>query len=377
MSYGSQSTTVEADVAIVGAGPSGTATAIQLGQLGVQNVVLVDRHDFPRDKTCGSGISPKGIKALKALGVWEAIEPEAYRVSGLRLVTPGDREAYLSGGDAAAAVICLRRHFDHTLLKRAQALGTTFVPHVFATELLTERGRVVGFRCRDDRVFRARHVVVAGGSHCTFGVTRQPRRIIQAIMGWWENVPFRPHHVEMVFDRSIAPYYGWLFPEGEERVNIGITYEDAPDRRQRARELFQRFLDKHYAARLRHARQLGPWKGHPIIYSYAIEELTSPGRIVVGEAGRMTHPATAEGIYQGMRSGMLAAEALASMRLGGVTEPAAMARYERACRRAFLASFWGGGLFRRFVKTPAMDWILATGQRPAVQGMAARLMARM
>src|SRR3954452_15032305 len=87
--------TIQADVAIIGAGPAGTATAVHLGQLGVKNVVLLDRLDFPRDKTCGSGLSPKGIKALKALGVWQDVAPEAYKINGLRLVTPGDREVYL------------------------------------------------------------------------------------------------------------------------------------------------------------------------------------------------------------------------------------------------------------------------------------------
>src|SRR6476620_11007592 len=106
---------IQADVAIVGAGPAGTAAALHLGRLGVKNVVLFDRHDFPRDKTCGSGVSPKGIEVLKDLGVWKDVERSAYWIKGLRLVTPGDREAYLSGGDAAAAIICCRRTLDHLL----------------------------------------------------------------------------------------------------------------------------------------------------------------------------------------------------------------------------------------------------------------------
>src|SRR5437667_3083721 len=100
------------DVLIIGAGPAGTAAAIRLGQLGVRNVVLVDRHDFPRDKTCGSGVSPKGLQILKALGVWERIASEAYWIRGLRLVTPNDYEVYISGGDAASAIICCRRTLD-------------------------------------------------------------------------------------------------------------------------------------------------------------------------------------------------------------------------------------------------------------------------
>src|SRR5690606_16616408 len=65
----------ESDVVILGAGPAGTAAAVHLGALGVRSVALVDRHDFPRDKTCGSGVSPKGIKVLKELGVWSDVEP--------------------------------------------------------------------------------------------------------------------------------------------------------------------------------------------------------------------------------------------------------------------------------------------------------------
>ena len=67
---------IEADVGIIGAGPAGTAAALHLGQLGVRNVVLIDREDFPRDKTCGSGLSPKGIETLKSGNVGTAAKGE-------------------------------------------------------------------------------------------------------------------------------------------------------------------------------------------------------------------------------------------------------------------------------------------------------------
>jgi flavin-dependent dehydrogenase len=221
--------------------------------------------------------------------------------------------------------------------------------------------------------------MVAGGSHCRVGLPEaRLRKVIQAIMGFWDDVPFQAHHVEMIFDRALAPYYGWLFPEGERRVNIGITYEDAPGgEKKNARALFQDFLDRHYAERLRGATQRGPWKGHPIVWSYEIDRLTAPGRIVIGEAGLMTHPATAEGIYQGMRSGMLGAEAVADVLAGGRDEARALAEYERRCRRRFQLSFWGGGLFRGLVRTDALDWMVRLGDTPMVQSAAARLMAQL
>ncbi|MGA9523955.1 MAG: NAD(P)/FAD-dependent oxidoreductase [Myxococcaceae bacterium] len=368
---------IDADVAIIGAGPAGIATALHLGQLGVKNVVLLDRHDFPRDKTCGSGLSPKGIGVLKALGVWEQVQSKAYPINGLRLVTPGGREAFVSGGDSAAAVVCHRRILDHLLLQRAQSLGAQFIPHFHAQELLKDGERVVGVAAADGRSVRAKVTVVADGAHSRFTLEeRGPKALYQAIMGWWDDVPFTPNHVELVFDKSVAPMYGWLFPEGPTRVNIGIIYPDDAHQK-KARELFQAFLDKHYAKRLSAGRQVGKWQGHPVSYAYEISNLTSQGRIVVGEAGRMTHPATAEGIYQGMKSGMLAAEAVKDVFTGECDEFDAFARYESRCRRTFWSSSLASRAWLNAVESPVLDAVVATAQQPAIKRVFGKLMARM
>lgn len=366
----------EADVVIVGAGPAGTAMAARLGQLGVGHVTLLDKHDFPRDKTCGSGISPKGIQVLRDLEVWDEVSKHAYKIEGLRLVTPQGRESYQSAGSALDAVVCQRRILDHLILKKALDGGVNFVPHFTAGKLIEEGGRVVGVTSKDGRAVRARLTIVAGGTHCKLVPQRRPRKIINAIMGWWDNVPFRSNFLEMIFDPETLPYYGWLFPESETRVNIGITYED-PGGKRNARELFARFLDRQYKDRLKNATQVGAWKGHPVAYSYHVEGLTSPGRFVIGESGLLTHPATAEGIYQGMRSGMLAAESVRDIIVRGIPENTAMREYERAIKSAFHLSFLGGGLFRTLVKTPLLDWLVKASEQPFVKTATARMMASM
>ncbi len=367
---------MSADVAVIGAGPAGAAAALRLAQLGVADVVVVDRSEFPRDKTCGSGLSPKGIETLKSLGVWADVASDAYAIGGLRLVTPGDREVYVSAGDTAAAAICARRTLDDRLLGRARALGARFVPRFVASELRREGGRVAGVVARDGREIRARFTLVADGGHSTFAPDSRPRRRLQAVMGWWEGVRFRPHHVEMIFDRALIPGYGWLFPESDTRVNVGICYED-PHHEENGRRLFERFLGKHYGRRLQGAVQMGGLRGHPISYTFTMGRLASPGRLAVGEAGRMVHPATAEGISQAMRSGMLAAEAVADVLAGRRDERVALAGYEAACRRAFRASFGAARLWRAAIRTPLLDWIVAAADRPASRTALARLMAKM
>ena len=366
---------IRADVGIIGAGPAGLATAVHLGQLGVKRVVLVDRLDFPRDKTCGSAVSPKGREVLDACGVGAAVARAAYAINGLRLVTPGDHDVVVSSA-RDVALVCNRRTLDHLLLERAIDTGCRFVGN-FDVRFLLQRGdRVAGFRGADGREVQAAYTVVADGAHSRFGLDRGPQHLLQAIMGWWDDVPFRANQVEMIFDRAIAPYYGWLFPEGDNRVNIGICYAD-PALARNARQLFEDFIDKHYAARLARARQVGSLKGHPISYSTSLSRLTSPGRIVVGEAGRMTHPATAEGIYQGMRSGMLAAQALCAILNRGVAPARALRGYERACRKAFAASFRAARLWRGFVTSGGLDVVAGTLDRPLSRRLIARCMAQM
>jgi 2-polyprenyl-6-methoxyphenol hydroxylase-like FAD-dependent oxidoreductase len=96
-------TVIHADVGIIGAGPAGLATAVHLGQLGIDRVVIVDRAYFPRDKTCGSAISPKGCKILEALGVGPSVTQQSYAIAGMRLVTPRGHDAIMSSPQDVAA----------------------------------------------------------------------------------------------------------------------------------------------------------------------------------------------------------------------------------------------------------------------------------
>ena len=91
----------------------------------------------------------------------------------------------------------------------------------------------------------------------------------------------------------------------------------------------------------------------------------------------MTHPATAEGIYQGMRSGMLAAEVLRDVLLGNADEGAAQARYEAACCKSFGTAFRGAFVWRRFVSWGGLDLLAGAVNRPVVRRQLARGMAQM
>jgi geranylgeranyl reductase family protein len=365
---------LEADVAIVGSGPTGATAALALRQRGVRDVLLLDAHEFPRHKTCGSGLSPRAIALMRQLGVWdEHVKPLAYPVRGIRLVTRRGHEAFVSAGEAQNAAVCLRHDFDFALQRAALAHGARFVPRFKAREEIFDGGRLAGVRAADGREVRARFLVVATGAHAAISADPSPKRAMQTVMGWWEGVPFRPYHVEMIWDELVLPGYGWLFPETD-TLNIGICYDDDA-REKNARRLFERFLERQFRERLAGAPPAFPIRGFPIVYTYRPRRLASPGRLVAGEAGRLVHPATGEGISQGMDAALYAAEAIDDVLAGRSGEDAALRRYERRCARRFLPSFWMGRAFRGALHTPLLDWIVGAGAHPAVQRAAARLLA--
>ncbi len=364
-------------VVVLGGGPSGAVTALRLRQLGVPSVAVLDAKDFPRHKTCGSGISPSFVQVLRGLGLWDRVGRLAYPIEGMRLTTPNRYEIDLPARGLDVAVL-IRHDLDHVLLQAAIDAGVRFVPGFRAKERIEEDGRVVGFRAADGREIRGRQCVVATGAHAPLAVDPDGKHTIHTMMGWWTGLPFRAHWMEMIYDRDLLPYYGWLFPETPERVNIGITYVNGGEKRN-PRAVFDAFLDRYFADRLGGAEEVFPRKGHPIVWRYGTPRLTAPGLWVVGEAGRMVHPATGEGLSYAAKSGIYAAEAIAQVALTGRSERVARAVYRARCARAFTGPFLAGGAFMRAVQSPLIDRLVAaaTDDRPALQRLTHSLFSKL
>lgn len=364
---------MQAQVVILGAGPSGALTALQLRQQGIEDVLLLDAKEFPRHKTCGSGLSPTFIDQLRALGVWDRVEPLAYRIEGMRLTTPKEQQVDLPAKGIDVAV-CNRTDLDHALLQAAIDAGARFESGFKARGVVEEQGRVVGVDTSDGRLARGRYVVIATGAHAPLAIRPEHKATVQTLVGWYRNLDFRPHWMDMIYDAELVPYYGWLFPESAERVNIGITFRDFGEKRS-PRVLFQRFLDKHYGDRIGKAEQIGRLQGHPIVWAYRLPKLTSPGRLVIGEAGRMVHPATGEGLSYAARSATYAADAIVAA-AAGRSESWAWRRYQTRCALACAPPFAAGAAFMGMVRTSWVDRLVAASSNETVNKFTHRLFSK-
>ncbi len=362
---------------VIGAGPGGAAAAVRLGQRGIKKIYLVDKDHFPRDKTCGSALSPYALSLVESLGIAHEIRRLGYPIHSVLLGTPGGRRIKLTTD--AAAIVLLRKHFDHLLVQKALSLGAEFTGGFYAKELLRDgTGRVHGVKSRNGDVIYGDYVLLADGAHSIFSHDPRPKRTISTLMGWWENFAHEPHTMEMIFDKNLSPLYGWMFPETPTRINIGICVdgEDANGDKARhdLRQLFNDFLQTHFGDRLRSAKAVGRWKGHPISYTTWVRDLDDNGAVYLGEGGRMTHNATGEGIYHAMQSGVYCADAVADI-FAGADEKKRLAQYTWQCRKRFTSGFVLGHLLRGVMKTPLVDWLADAYNTPSLRSAVTWMLA--
>lgn len=335
----------QCDVLVVGAGPAGAACALWLARAGI-DTVLVDQHDFPRDKVCGDGLIPDAHRALQRLGLYDEVMAAAQPVQHLACIGPRGGRVDVPGSLAVLPRLLL----DDIVCRGAQRAGARlFTPWRFDAPLL-EGELVVGARLKQGdvvREVRARWVVLATGGvpqalqAAGMCDRRTPSGI--ALRGYVKNDAMvgRITAMEVVWDKSLAPGYGWIFPAPDGRFNIGVGVanshpadgaEGAKMKDVNLRKLFDAFCEIHAPARelMRNGKLEGDLKGAPLRCSLTGARQARAGLLVTGEAAGATYAFTGEGIGKALETGLLAAEALLAAP-GGVpagTSADVCARYE-------------------------------------------------
>jgi flavin-dependent dehydrogenase len=336
-------------VVVVGAGPAGSACALELRRLGAAEVVVIDRASYPRRKVCGSGLSPLALTQLRRLGVLDDMRDVYIDMTGLRAVGPSGLEVVLQG--AKGAWVVPRSELDHRLIIAAVRSGAVLMEGTRVTGVLeSPDGDIKGVRTQDDAI-EADLVVIANGSPSNFEVDAHPRAGIRTIMGWWKGR--LPQNMgAMIWDTRLGGYYAWAFPEPDEVVNVGITIPDAYERSSRLRELFSEILDDHFREIVDGGEQLGRWMGHPATVTTRVGKVASGRQLFVGEAARLVCPATVEGISFALESGRIAAQTIdRSLDPDRGLSRAAQQRYRLELAARMLPTFLAGQGFYRVMRS--------------------------
>ncbi|MEO6987621.1 MAG: geranylgeranyl reductase family protein [Aquihabitans sp.] len=378
------------DVLVVGGGPAGAATSYWLAKAG-HRVVCVEKKRFPRDKTCGDGLTPRAVKQLDDMGLYDALLPY-HRYSGLRAVAHGvtielnwpDHPIYPDHG-----FVIKRRDLDQIVFEHAAAAGAITFEETEAVSPIVEGGLVNGAVVKDKatgetREIRARYVVVADGANSRFGRalgTARNRTYPQgmAIRTYYESPLHDEPWIESCLDvrdrnGNSLPGYGWIFPVGDGTINVGIgllsTFRDW-------REVNTSHLMTEWAATAPDYWGIDPDNpvskptGGRIPMAGSVSPKVGPTWAVVGDAGGSVNPFNGEGIDYAYETGRMVADLLSEALLSG--DGMALQQYPKMLEAEYGLYFKVARLFAKVIGQPAlmreltrvgmrsrslMDWVL-------------------
>ncbi|HPV08967.1 MAG TPA: FAD-dependent monooxygenase, partial [Aggregatilineales bacterium] len=130
------------EILVIGAGPGGSAAARALAEAG-HEVLLIDSADFPRDKTCGDGLTPMAVRTLRKMGVLAQVKAAgAQRIDYNRITGPFGLSATMAFAeyqpDYPYALVLPRLILDDVLRRYALVAGAEFRGRVRVEDIRRE-----------------------------------------------------------------------------------------------------------------------------------------------------------------------------------------------------------------------------------------------
>ncbi|WP_299446479.1 geranylgeranyl reductase family protein [uncultured Phycicoccus sp.] len=312
-------TPLRTDVLVVGAGPAGAAAATWAARAG-RDVVLADAAVFPRDKTCGDGLTPRAVAELDRLGLGEWVRAHATN-QGLRAHGFGQTlHLPWPGGtlpDHGSAVP--RTQLDAGIRDAALGADAIGVEGAKAVDATLEGGRVrsVTFR-RGEETFEigCERLVVADGVRSGLGKVlgrEWHQDTVYAVAGRCyvdserADDPWISSHLELRSETGEAvPGYGWIFPLGQGQVNVGVGTLATT---RRPASIAIKPLMRHYTDERR--ADFGLTGEQRMVTSAllpmggAVSNVAGPNWALIGDAAACVNPLNGEGIDYGLETGRL------------------------------------------------------------------------
>lgn len=219
------------EVIIVGAGPAGCAAAYYLARTGI-DVLLLDKSEFPRDKTCGDGLTPGAVGALEEMGVLKRIDKLAHRVNGLEFIGHNGKRIAVSTKTTSYPdylLVMRRLHLDRIILQQAIDAGAKFIggSQVISVKEEGDCAQITAQRGAVLSAYNAPAVLMATGASTDLlraaGLLQEKlQEPMLAVRAYYENVNDLSNQIQVHFFDEKLPGYCWVFPISAFAANVGV-----------------------------------------------------------------------------------------------------------------------------------------------------------
>jgi geranylgeranyl reductase family protein len=342
-------------------------------------VLLLDKADFPREKVCGDGLTPRATRQLIRMGVDTSEKAGWLQNKGLRVIGGGVR-LELDWPELASfpayGLVRTRLDFDDLLAKRAIEAGVLLRTGVNVTgPVLDDDGRAAGVLAqagpgKEPVEYRAPLIVAADGVSgrlpLAMGLAKREDRPIGVAVRRYYHSPIRADddyleswlELRSAQDRErLLPGYGWIFGLGDGRVNVGLGILNSSSAfgKTNYRSLLTDWLGTTPPDwGLCEANAGGPILGAALPMGFNRVPHYTRGVMLVGDSGGMVNPMNGEGIAYAMESGELAAEVAvqALARTPGADRERALQAYPAELKVRFGGYYRLGGAFVKLIGNP-------------------------
>ncbi|MFN0147043.1 MAG: FAD-dependent oxidoreductase [Dehalococcoidia bacterium] len=315
----------DADVVVIGGGPSGSTAATMLARKGWR-VRLFEREHFPREHI-GESLLPASIPILQDLGVLPAIEAAGFLHKwGATMVWGASREPwswYFREGFAGNphSFQVWRPQFDQILLENSRAHGVEVFEGHRVLDVLFEGERAAGVRVVADgreQTVLARFIVDASGLEGLLGrklALRQPDEQFRnlAIFAYFTGAERLPPPDETnIFIESYSDGWTWMIPLHTGWMSVGFVMDSkAGQELIRSKGIEAAYQDQ-LARSTNAARMLrnGMMVSGPKVirdWSYLSTEVGGDGYALVGDAACFIDPLFSTGVHVALTAGVLGA----------------------------------------------------------------------
>ena len=311
-------------VLVIGGGPAGSAAAYWLAREG-HDVTLVEKKEYPRDKTCGDGLTPRAILQLQEMG-FDFDVPEFHTITGLRSYA-GEEYVEMSWPEHSRfpnwGGVMRRSDLDSQVAELARKQGVSILEKTEGFPSI-EGGVLSGVTLKHNgsmETVRPTVTVIADGSMNRFGrelgtERRRDYPMGLAARGYYSSPrstdPFLESQLD-IRDASGAtmPGYGWVFPLGDGTVNVGVGLLTTA---KRWKHVNTTHMMADYAATapdywgLSEESKLTNPVGGKLTMSFSKGPLVGSNWITIGDAAGSINPWNGEGISYAYETGRMAAE---------------------------------------------------------------------
>ncbi len=202
-----------------------------------------------------------------------------------------------------------------------------------------DKNKICGIITREGEHIGAKIVVVATGANLSsFDLKKRSYPQMVTYMGRYENTTFEKNIAYVIYDKDFLPLCGWMFPEADNLVNIGVGMEMPSYSKGKITKYFERISSMYLNQYMENSRLIGTTRGFPIRYTYRIKDIVDRNVLYVGEAGRVVNAFTGEGISQALVCGKLAAHTISKYFNNKCMEE--LIHYEKMVRKEYRVFPW-------------------------------------